>query len=142
MDAGSHAMRVFELMDKTMERKPIAWLSAKTIERLQEQTARGASPYQISNCEFGRWVVPVYLDPPAGEPAAHMGAWTDDDRARAWRESFDSMHSRAMQAEAKLAIAQGVRSKVEESLRRHMASNPHAAELIKRIAFDIVPLLP
>lgn len=29
------------------------------------------------------------------------GGWTDDDRAKAWREAFDSMHQRAMAAEAK-----------------------------------------
>lgn len=35
-------------------------------------------------------------------PAPEMGKWTDDDRARAWREAFDSMHQRAMTAEAKV----------------------------------------
>lgn len=29
-----------------------------------------------------------------------VGDWTDDDRARAWRDALDSMHHRAMRAEA------------------------------------------
>lgn len=29
-----------------------------------------------------------------------MGEWTDNDRAKAWRDALDSMHRRAMRAEA------------------------------------------
>lgn len=34
-----------------------------------------------------------------------VGNWTDDKRAKAWRRAFDTMHRRAMKAEAALSAA-------------------------------------
>lgn len=50
-------------------------------------------------------VVYLYAAPPAPSVDAlpDVGQWTDDDRARAWREAFDTMHRRAMNAENALS---------------------------------------
>lgn len=37
------------------------------------------------------------------EAIEQRDTWTDNDRAKAWRDVFDSMHQRAMTAEAKLS---------------------------------------
>ncbi|WP_311272230.1 MULTISPECIES: hypothetical protein [unclassified Rhizobium] len=94
------AIRALESALST-DAEPVAWI--------YEDELPAGYPYDLMfkhSKVDGVRMFPIFGPPqPAPSVAAlpDVGKWTDDDRSRAWLGAFDTMHQRAMKAEAELS---------------------------------------
>lgn len=117
------------------ELEPVAYLSGMYRDFIEGKRERVPLGVEVSLVNFN-WPQQIPLvtlssaqsaiagrDARIAELTEQRDTWTDNDRAKAWRQSFDDMHQRAMAAEALLKEAGKVL--VPFALRCHSTRNTH-----------------